>query len=59
MINILKQNNEKIGGENNEDIEEVYFKGYVDENEEEYQEKYAMQINNIKYPKLRIMTEEK
>ncbi len=43
---------------NETDIDKVYFKGYVDESEEEYQKKYREEIKNIKYTKLTLMHEE-
>ncbi|GAB3799638.1 DUF4176 domain-containing protein [Virgibacillus kimchii] len=39
---------------NNENIEEVYFKGYVDEQEKSFQEEYKKMIQNVDYPKLSI-----
>ena len=43
---------------NQEDIEQIFFKGYVDEEEEKFIEMYKSQIANIKYPKLKIKKEE-
>lgn len=39
---------------NRENIEKVYFKGYVDKQEELFQEKYEENIKSVKYPKLSI-----
>ena len=39
---------------NHEDIEEIYFTGYVDEMEKEFLEQYELQKDKIKYPKLKI-----
>lgn len=43
---------------NEADIEEVYFKGYIDESEEEFQKKYRDEIKDIKYQKLTLVHEE-
>lgn len=39
---------------NNEDIEEIFYQGYSDEEEEKYQAIYKKEIEHIKYPKLSI-----
>ena len=39
---------------NHEDIEEICFKGYVDEMEKEFLKQYELQKDKIKYPKLKI-----
>ena len=39
---------------NHEDIEEIYFTGYVDEMEKEFLKQYELQKDKIKYPKLKI-----
>ncbi len=43
---------------NEEDIEQVYFEGYRDENEEKFCEFYEEMIQNVKYPKLQLQFEE-
>ena len=43
---------------NESDIEEVYFKGYIDESEEEFQKKYKEEIKDIKYQKLTLVNEQ-
>lgn len=39
---------------NNENIEEVYFRGYVDEQEELFQQQYEEKIKNVMFPKFTI-----
>lgn len=39
---------------NNENINEVYFKGYVDEQEKSFQEQYEKKMKDIKYPKFSV-----
>lgn len=39
---------------NKENIDRVWFKGYIDENEEKTQELFNKELRNIKYPKLKI-----
>lgn len=39
---------------NQENIEEVYFKGYIDGQEELFQEQYDEKIKNTKYPKFKV-----
>lgn len=39
---------------NHEDIEEIYFTGYVDEMEKEFLKQYELQKDKIKYPKLKL-----
>jgi len=39
---------------NRENIEEIYFEGYKDEQEELFKEKYEEKIKNINYPKFSI-----
>lgn len=39
---------------NNEDIDEIFHEGYVDEIEEAYRKRYEKEIKNISYPKLSI-----
>src|SRR5690625_3134145 len=39
---------------NDENIEDVYFKGYIDEQEELFQQEYEDKIKNVKYPKFKI-----
>ena len=39
---------------NEDDIDEICFIGYVDENEEEFRKIYAEKIDNIGYPKLMV-----
>lgn len=39
---------------NEEEIEEVYFRGYVDEQELAYREEYEKEIGNVKYPKFKV-----
>ena len=54
-INIIKINNILIEKEKDyEDIEEIYFTGYVDEMEKEFLKQYELQKDKIKYPKLKI-----
>ena len=40
---------------NNQDIGEIIFEGYVDEQEEQYRKKVIAEEKNIKYPKLQII----
>lgn len=40
---------------NNSDIEEIFFKGYIDESEESFQQQYKEELKNIKYQKLELM----
>ena len=42
------------GQNSHEDIEEIYFTGYVDEMEKEFLKQYELQKDKIKYPKLKI-----
>lgn len=39
---------------NNENIEEVYFEGYKDEQEDKFQEQYEEKMKDINYPKFTI-----
>ncbi|GAB3799614.1 DUF4176 domain-containing protein [Virgibacillus kimchii] len=39
---------------NDENIEKVYFKGYIDEQEELFQQEYEEKIKNVNYPKFKI-----
>lgn len=39
---------------NTEDIAEVCFEGYVDENEENFRTVYNKKVMNITYPKLKV-----
>lgn len=39
---------------NRENIEEVFFEGYVDEQEELFREKYKEKMKDINYPKFSI-----
>ena len=39
---------------NRENIEEVYFEGYKDEQEELFQEKYEENLEGVSYPKFSI-----
>ncbi|MDD3404149.1 MAG: DUF4176 domain-containing protein [Hespellia sp.] len=39
---------------NNEDIDELFFKGYVDEAEELYRKKYETEITKVQYPRLKV-----
>ncbi|MGN0290427.1 MAG: DUF4176 domain-containing protein [Lachnospiraceae bacterium] len=39
---------------NKEDIEEVFFEGYVDEEEEKYQNIYEKEMVQVTYPKLTV-----
>lgn len=39
---------------NEEDIEEIYFKGYVDENEEILMKEYEKKISDVPYQKFHI-----
>lgn len=39
---------------NKENIEEVYFEGYKDEQEELFREEYKKKLKNINYPKFSI-----
>lgn len=39
---------------NHENIEEIYFKGYIDEEEELFQEKYQLKMKDIPYTKFQI-----
>ncbi|MGP4040978.1 DUF4176 domain-containing protein [Gracilibacillus sp. D59] len=39
---------------NSENIENVYFKGYIDEQEELFQEQYEEKISNVTYPKFKV-----
>lgn len=48
------QNGQQTFFFNKEDIEEVYYEGYIDEEEEKYQELYEKEMRNVKYPKLDI-----
>ncbi|MTW86057.1 DUF4176 domain-containing protein [Virgibacillus dakarensis] len=43
---------------NNSDIEEIFFKGYIDELEEDFQKKYQEEIKNIQYPQLELVQQE-
>ena len=40
---------------NEEDIEEIYFEGYIDESEAKFQKKYREEISDIKYQKLTLV----
>ncbi|MFD2655183.1 DUF4176 domain-containing protein [Gracilibacillus thailandensis] len=42
---------------NNENIEKIYFKGYVDDQEKLFQEQYEEKIKNIQYPKFKVENE--
>lgn len=44
---------------NQEDIEEIYFKGYIDEQEKAFQEKYEEEIKKVPYPKFQVTEEHK
>lgn len=39
---------------NNEDIEEVYFEGYVDDDELEFQKNYKEKIKAVPYPRFTV-----
>ncbi|GAE95482.1 EsaC protein analog [Gracilibacillus boraciitolerans JCM 21714] len=39
---------------NEENIDEVYFKGYIDEQEEQFREEYDEKIKQINYPKFEV-----
>lgn len=39
---------------NHENIAEIYFKGYIDEEEELFQEKYQLKMKDIPYTKFQI-----
>ncbi|MBP1971786.1 hypothetical protein J2Z83_003941 [Virgibacillus natechei] len=39
---------------NNENIEEVYFEGYRDEQEELFQEQYEEKMKDVSYPKFTV-----
>ncbi|WP_042221355.1 DUF4176 domain-containing protein [Oceanobacillus manasiensis] len=39
---------------NAENVAEVYFKGYVDEQEEVFQKEYDERIKQIKYPRFKV-----
>lgn len=39
---------------NNENIEEVYYTGYIDEEEELFQKQYEEKIKDVKYPRFTI-----
>lgn len=39
---------------NKENIEKVYFKGYVDEQEELFQQHYKEKVKTVKYPRFKI-----
>lgn len=39
---------------NNENIEKVYFKGYIDEAEEKFQEQYKENIGKVNYPRFEV-----
>lgn len=39
---------------NRENIEKIWFEGYVDESEEEAQKTFEKEVGNITYPKLSI-----
>ncbi|SFC10880.1 DUF4176 domain-containing protein [Streptococcus equinus] len=39
---------------NQENIEKVWFKGYIDENEEKLLQKFESERANIKYPRLEL-----
>lgn len=43
---------------NESDIEEIYFKDYQDETENDFQIKYKTEIATIKFPKLTLVNEE-
>ncbi|WP_445324040.1 DUF4176 domain-containing protein [Pseudogracilibacillus sp. ICA-222130] len=40
---------------NHSDIKEIFFKGYIDESEESFQQKYKKELKNFKYQKLELM----
>lgn len=48
------QNGQQTFFFNEEDIEEVFFHGYIDEEEEKYQVLYEKEMQQVKYPKLSI-----
>ncbi|MYL55905.1 DUF4176 domain-containing protein [Virgibacillus halodenitrificans] len=48
------QTNEQVLFFNHEDIAEVYFEGYVDEQEKVFQKQYEEKIKNVPYPKLGV-----
>lgn len=39
---------------NAEEIEEIYFEGYIDEQEQSYRQEYDKEIWEIKYPKFKV-----
>lgn len=39
---------------NQENIEKVWFEGYVDETEEQMQQRFELEKGNIKYPHLKL-----
>lgn len=43
---------------NKEDIEEVFFEGYRDEDEEKFCQLYEEVVKNVKYPRLQLQFEE-
>lgn len=48
------QNGQQTFFFNKEDIEEIFFEGYIDEQEEKYQEIYGKEMKKVTYPKLSI-----
>lgn len=43
---------------NSTDIEKVFFEGYIDESEKDFQRKYQKEIKNIQYPQLELEQQE-
>jgi len=43
---------------NRSDIEKIFFEGYVDESEEDFQKKYQKEIKSIQYPQLELVQQE-
>lgn len=52
------QTNQQVFFFNEEDIEEILFEGYRDEDEEKFCQIYEEATKNIKYPKLQLQFQE-
>ena len=48
------QTDQQVNFFNHENIDEIYFKGYVDEQEELFQEQYDEKIESVPYPKFNV-----
>ncbi len=48
------QNGQQTFFFNEDDIDEVFFQGYVDDEEEKYQAMYEKEMKKVSYPKLSI-----